>query len=305
MVKIKNMKMLKKILCQALNSMSRSLKISLSIHLSIILIIGVSGLVHFSKTIKIEERYDEIKKDYNIVESYTLTEDFIEEEKKRLKKEENYDLGTKSVLRNKESINNKIQELLNKKKKAEQIQKEKEEKERIKQEEIAKQEKIEAMKKLNEKIKIQERNKKITDVVKKFTTDDIRKELLKKREEQRRKDELERKRKNLEEIKRLNKVNEQKRREQFKVDQIDYVVSIKNKIMGNWVQDYGLVGWSCEVKVIQNKRGYVENYYLRNCDGNERFKQSIVEAIKVSQPLPLPKKEELFDPVLNFTFIVE
>lgn len=297
--------MLKKILCQALNSMSRSLKISLSIHLSIILIIGVSGLVHFSKTIKIEERYDEIKKDYNIVESYTLTEDFIEEEKKRLKKEENYDLGTKSVLRNKESINNKIQELLNKKKKAEQIQKEKEEKERIKQEEIAKQEKIEAMKKLNEKIKIQERNKKITDVVKKFTTDDIRKELLKKREEQRRKDELERKRKNLEEIKRLNKVNEQKRREQFKVDQIDYVVSIKNKIMGNWVQDYGLVGWSCEVKVIQNKRGYVENYYLRNCDGNERFKQSIVEAIKVSQPLPLPKKEELFDPVLNFTFIVE
>lgn len=299
------MKMLKKILCQALNSMSRSLKISLSIHLSIILIIGVSGLVHFSKTIKIEERYDEIKKDYNIVESYTLTEDFIEEEKKRLKKEENYDLGTKSVLRNKESINNKIQELLNKKKKAEQIQKEKEEKERIKQEEIAKQEKIEAMKKLNEKIKIQERNKKITDVVKKFTTDDIRKELLKKREEQRRKDELERKRKNLEEIKRLNKVNEQKRREQFKVDQIDYVVSIKNKIMGNWVQDYGLVGWSCEVKVIQNKRGYVENYYLRNCDGNERFKQSIVEAIKVSQPLPLPKKEELFDPVLNFTFIVE
>ena len=297
--------MLKKILCQALNSMSRSLKISLSIHLSIILIIGVSGLVHFSKTIKIEERYEEIKKDYNIVESYTLTEDFIEEEKKRLKKEENYDLGTKSVLRNKESINNKMQELLNKKKKAEQIQKEKEEKERIKQEEIAKQEKIEAMKKLNEKIKIQERNKKITDVVKKFTTDDIRKELLKKREEQRRKDELERKRKNLEEIKRLNKANEQKRREQFKLDQIDYVVSIKNKIMGNWVQDYGLVGWSCEVKVIQNKRGYVENYYLRNCDGNERFKQSIVEAIKISQPLPLPKKEDLFDPVLNFTFIVE
>lgn len=297
--------MLKKILCQVLDNMNKSLKISLSVHIAIIFIIGVSGLVHFNKTIKVEKRYEEIQKDYNIVESFTITEEFIEQEKERIKQEENYNLGTKAVLKNKNSINNKIQELLNKKKKAEQLQRVKEEKERIKQEEIAKKAKIEAMKKLNEKIKIQERNKKITEVVKKFTTDDIRKDLLRKREEQKRKEELERKRRNLEEIRRLNKISEQRRKEQFKIDQIDYVLSIKNKIMGNWIQDYGLVGWSCEVKVIQNKRGYVENYYLRDCDGNDRFKQSIVEAIKVSQPLPLPKKEELFDPVLNFTFIVE
>lgn len=283
------MKMLKKILCQILNKINKNLKLSILFHFLLLMLIVISGVLSFQKNKENETLIDEIVKNNNIIESFTYYQEDIQKIKDDIKKE-NDDLISKKLLKeNNKIINEKIKELqkieLNKKK----------------------EQKIESLKKSQEKIKIQEKNKKISEIIK--SSNVFTKKILEERKkEQKRLDTNEYIKKNkkiLEDLKSQNKEINKKKKEQFKIDQIEYITEIKNKIISNWEQDYGVIGWSCEIRVIQNENGLLKDYSFGNCDGNELFKLSILEAVKKSEPLPLPSKNELFDSILNFTFIVE
>jgi colicin import membrane protein len=58
----------------------------------------------------------------------------------------------------------------------------------------------------------------------------------------------------------------------------------------------------CEVMVTQLPSGDVQDIEIIECNTDDVFIRSVEQAILKASPLPLPKKQELFDPEIRFTF---
>jgi hypothetical protein len=62
------------------------------------------------------------------------------------------------------------------------------------------------------------------------------------------------------------------------------------------------VQFSCQVQVNQDEQGNVIAIILRNCNGDERWKQSLVQAIRSAAPLPAPASPAVATDSLSLTF---
>ena len=77
-----------------------------------------------------------------------------------------------------------------------------------------------------------------------------------------------------------------------------YGSSVMTKIQNGWVRPlHAKKGWVCNMVVIQNKRGFVQDIKDLNCNpDNLDFKNSVIQAVMKASPLPIPSDSRLFDP---------
>lgn len=296
--------------------MEKSLKISFGLHLSLLALLVVATFVDFEENKKSSLIKNLEKQDKQIIETYSFSESKLNLIYNEVEKEKQIE-NTKNELEKQSEIVSNNNSLLEKKKKdnikklEEKIEKEKQ----IEQKRIEN-EKLEAIKKMA-KLKKEEQIKKIKENLQKQ-----KEELDKKILEEKEKEKQEKASAQIERIKQIRennkKILEEKEKEKqeahfrklrenekFQRDQSIYVNNIKNKIMKNWVQDFGEIGWNCRIQVIQNEYGTVMSFNFGNCHNNKKFRESIKAAVYKSMPLPMPERAELFDSVLNFDFLVE
>lgn len=105
-----------------------------------------------------------------------------------------------------------------------------------------------------------------------------------------------------------NKDNDQKNTKSSKIDineKQEYIQNIQQKIYLNWNQSSGQKGWMCRIQVFQNENGVVFDHLFIDCKDDLPFRESIVKAVYNSSPLPTPKKQEYFDNIVDFIFVVD
>lgn len=83
-----------------------------------------------------------------------------------------------------------------------------------------------------------------------------------------------------------------------------YVSHIRDIIYKNWNQNNGKKGWHCRIQVYQDNNGNLVSINTIDCPYNELFNNSIIEAIKKSEPFPLPENKNIFDNLLDFYFVL-
>ena len=60
--------------------------------------------------------------------------------------------------------------------------------------------------------------------------------------------------------------------------------------------------FSCEVRIVQDARGYVQETLLLKCNGSPEWQRSLIVAINQSSPLPAPPIPSVFSSALTLTF---
>lgn len=88
---------------------------------------------------------------------------------------------------------------------------------------------------------------------------------------------------------------------------VEYSSSLMNKIRGRWIRPIDArAGWNCKLNILQDKNGRIKRIKKNSCSpNNEKFYQSVYNAVMQSSPLPIPKNKALFDEKITFTFSVE
>jgi len=82
-----------------------------------------------------------------------------------------------------------------------------------------------------------------------------------------------------------------------------YVYQIQRKVEVNWNAPASMTkGWSCEVLVVQNRFGEVQNVQMKKCTGSEAFKSTVERAVRKASPLPEAPNNDIFEKKLNFVF---
>jgi len=82
-----------------------------------------------------------------------------------------------------------------------------------------------------------------------------------------------------------------------------YVYQIQRKVEDNFNAPASMTkGWSCEVVVVQNRFGEVQNVQMKKCTGSEAFKSAIERAVRKASPLPEAPNNDIFDKKLDFIF---
>jgi hypothetical protein len=66
--------------------------------------------------------------------------------------------------------------------------------------------------------------------------------------------------------------------------------------------EIGAAKFSCRTRIEQNPRGDVVGIKLDQCNGNERWQQSLVSAIRTASPLPAPPDPSVYADRLWLTF---
>jgi len=89
----------------------------------------------------------------------------------------------------------------------------------------------------------------------------------------------------------------------------EYVSTLANHIKTNWLYKGSQKGWSCDMYILQNKKGEVKSSHIQLCQVTNKsklksFKKSLEKAIYKSSPLPLPDNEEIFEREILIKFIV-
>jgi hypothetical protein len=59
----------------------------------------------------------------------------------------------------------------------------------------------------------------------------------------------------------------------------------------------------CQVQIVQDMRGYVQEVLLPNCNGTVAWQRSLVIAIQQASPLPAPPSPSVFTPSIGLIFI--
>ena len=82
-----------------------------------------------------------------------------------------------------------------------------------------------------------------------------------------------------------------------------YVYQIQRKVEINWNAPASMTkGWACEVLVVQNRFGEVQNVQMKQCTGSEAFKSTVERAVRKASPLPEAPNNDVFEKKLNFVF---
>ena len=184
--------------------------------------------------------------------------------------------------------------------KAEEIKKEKIE--------IAKKKKIEDLRKEKEKIKkeaIEKKRKQEEELeMKRIQAEQERLDDIK-----RQRAENEKQRKEIEEAEKQAQLdrelaNEQKRLNALRSGALTrYMYALMTKIENNWIQPVSAgMGISCTVSVRQLPGGEVVSANVEVCNGDESVRRSIEAAVYKASPLPDPEDPSLFERNLKFIF---
>lgn len=84
-----------------------------------------------------------------------------------------------------------------------------------------------------------------------------------------------------------------------------YRDDVYNSVYSNWIRpSYSKRGWECKVHVTQTNTGKVINVKIVSCQGDSDFQDSVKKAIFKSSPLPLPKHPSLFNDTVEIKFKV-
>jgi len=86
-----------------------------------------------------------------------------------------------------------------------------------------------------------------------------------------------------------------------------YSSSLMGKIKGRWIRpSEARAGWECKLEIRQDLSGQIKGVKKLNCKpNNNKFYQSVYQAVMQSSPLPTPKDKRLFDERVTITFSVE
>jgi tRNA splicing endonuclease len=90
----------------------------------------------------------------------------------------------------------------------------------------------------------------------------------------------------------------------------EYVSTLANRIKSNWVYKGSQEGWSCDMYILQNKKGEIQSSNIQLCQVTNKsklksFKKSLERAILKSSPLPQPDNEEIFEREILLKFKVQ
>jgi len=107
----------------------------------------------------------------------------------------------------------------------------------------------------------------------------------------------------------LKRQMEEDEREQAKLNsrlqklRAQYVKLIEQKIERNWTPPASMTkGWSCVVNVQQNVLGDVTDVRMVNCSGSGAFKDTVERAVRKASPLPAPPDPKVFEKKVRITF---
>ena len=82
-----------------------------------------------------------------------------------------------------------------------------------------------------------------------------------------------------------------------------YQYALNQSIARHWIKPASTPpSLSCVVSVRQLPNGEVMSVVINSCNGDERVRRSILAAVKIASPLPLPHENELFDRNLRIIF---
>ena len=105
---------------------------------------------------------------------------------------------------------------------------------------------------------------------------------------------------------RENERLEKERLALLRVERLEYIAQIRDKIERNWIHPPGVApGLEANVRVVQIPSGEVVQVEIVTSSGNVAFDRSIEEAALRSSPLPLPKDPSLFDRSIMIAFELE
>ncbi len=95
----------------------------------------------------------------------------------------------------------------------------------------------------------------------------------------------------------------QARAAQDRSDRAEYQLQLFRHIQRNWTRPPGMnEDFSCQIRIHQLPGGQISGYQLLESCGNPFLDASVENAIKKSDPLPLPRNSRVFDRTLTLTF---
>lgn len=88
---------------------------------------------------------------------------------------------------------------------------------------------------------------------------------------------------------------------------VRYSSSLMGEIRGRWIRPIeAKAGWACKLDIKQDRKGRIKGVKKVKCNpNNNKFYQSVYNAVMQSSPLPVPKDKRLFDEKVTITFSVE
>jgi hypothetical protein len=84
-----------------------------------------------------------------------------------------------------------------------------------------------------------------------------------------------------------------------------YLGQISARISRAWLRPRSAIGapmFSCRVRIDQDGRGNVQNVTLEDCNGDQRWQLSLVQAIESASPLPAPPDPSVFTRIVHANF---
>jgi len=84
-----------------------------------------------------------------------------------------------------------------------------------------------------------------------------------------------------------------------------YLTQVQARIERAWVRPRSEIGaprFSCRARIDQDSQGFVVRVSLEHCHGVERWRQSLVNAIRTASPLPAPPDPSVYADVLSLVF---
>lgn len=84
-----------------------------------------------------------------------------------------------------------------------------------------------------------------------------------------------------------------------------YLVQVQARIDRAWERprtDIGAPRFSCRSRVTQDPQGNVTGVTLDHCNGSQRWRQSLVTAIRSASPLPAPPDPSVYADLLTLSF---
>jgi hypothetical protein len=84
-----------------------------------------------------------------------------------------------------------------------------------------------------------------------------------------------------------------------------YLGQIKARVDRGWIRPRSAVDsgeFVCQAQIDEDAAGQVKHVELRSCNGDDRWKQSLIRAIRLASPLPPPAEPSLHTPRVMVSF---
>ena len=277
--------------------------LSIAVHVILLVIVTISLSDHSAPKLPMTKKVDTVK-------AVVIDASVVKQEIQKIKQAEEKKRNQKVAQKNK--LDREVKKAREQRKKEEKRLANLKLKEKNRKKELAKKEKSERDKKKKELAKLKKQQeelvnkrkaeqKKLADIEKKrkAAENEVKKKKLAAEANARRKEqEAEMRQQMLAEERRMAK---QSAANQKLLAQ--YVYQIQRKVEINWNAPASMTkGWSCEVLVMQNRFGEVQNVQMKKCTGSEAFKSTVERAVRKASPLPEAPNNDIFEKKLNFVF---